>query len=580
MSTLGLGSEGSASPTAVGRCDAPDDLDAAPVPRVFGDFALLDRLAGGGMGQVYRALRRDAAPGSPPVALKRILPELASDSEFVARFISEARIARTLDHPNIVRVLDYGELGSEHYLVMEFVDGADLAALLAAAAQRETPLPRPAALLIAVAMAQGLGAAHRRSVEGRPAPVVHRDVSPQNVLVARDGSVKVTDFGIAQAAEKAVRTRSGVVIGRCRYMSPEQARGAVVDARSDVFSAAVVLFEMLAGRPLFAGSSAEQILRQVAGAPIPQPREALPDCPPALLAILSQALERHPEQRQADGLVLAAALEEVLRAEAPGYGAEALGRLVQTLAPPATSSAVSLDDPGATLRSSPAHSIRTTAPAATKAAQDAGPQAPPVAPSEAPWALSRPDPQAPTLLLDAPSAPSGHFSTSLASFRRAVPRGGGWRKTALALSAALLGVGAGLWIGSQRPAQRGDLPSAAPSPTAGAQRFSAATGAWRVAVRRVLADAKTSAPRGPGTATTLFAVEVAITRDGAAVPGAERWLYLRRGSSGVRVRPLWTTAGATGPIVAFAAPPGREMLSLGLLDPGPQGGAFDLPRRR
>ncbi|MBK6848965.1 MAG: serine/threonine protein kinase [Proteobacteria bacterium] len=190
--------EPSASTTAVGRGDGPGDIDCGALPRIFGDYTLLDRLASGGMGQVYRAARREAGPDAPPVAIKRVLPELAADADFIARFVSEAQIARTLDHPNIVRVLEHGELGGEHYLVMEFIDGADLAALLAACARRALPLPLPAALMIAVAMARGLGAAHRRRVGEQPAPVVHRDISPQNVLVARDGTVKVTDFGIAQ----------------------------------------------------------------------------------------------------------------------------------------------------------------------------------------------------------------------------------------------------------------------------------------------------------------------------------------------------------------------------------------------
>jgi len=575
------GTERSASTTAVGRGDGPGEIDGGALPRIFGDYTLLDRLASGGMGQVYRAARREAGPGAPPVAIKRVLPELAADADFLARFVSEARIARTLDHPNIVRVLEHGELGGEHYLVMEFIDGADLAALLAACARRALPLPLPAALTIAVAMARGLGAAHRRRVGEQPAPVVHRDISPQNVLVARDGTVKVTDFGIAQAAEKAVRTRSGVVIGRCRYMSPEQARGAAVDPRSDVFSAAVVLFEMLAGRPLFPGNSAEQILRQVASAALPQPREALPDCPPALTGLLTEALDRDPERRHADGAVLAAALEQVQRDEAPHYGAEDLGRLVQALAPhqPGAAAAATL---GAAQDAAPAPWSATTAAAAPPLAPAREGKPPRAASTD--WALAHPDPQAPTLLLEASSGPP----PSVGGGRGWPPRGAAdrrglrapwrWRGTGLVVTAALLGAAAGLWIGSRRAPEVARVAGPSGSAELGGEGLTGPQ--WRVAVRRVLAAAKGDLPPGRRAAPAVVAFEVSITRDGRPLPDAVRWLYLRRGREGARVTPLWTTAGGAGPIAAFPTPPGDGALSLGLRAPDPGGSELAAPRSR
>lgn len=565
--------------TTLGHGGEPTNRDAELLPRVFGPYLLLERLAGGGMGQVFRARRRDAGPSTPTLAIKRVLPELAADAELVSRFVSEARIARTLVDPRIVRVLDDGEIGGEHYLVMEFVDGADLATLLAAGARRGEMLPRGAALTIAWGLAQGLGAAHRRTVEGQPAPVVHRDVSPQNVLVGRDGAVKVTDFGIAQAAEKAVRTRSGVVIGRCRYMSPEQARGAVVDARSDVFSAAVVLFELLAGHPLFAGDSAEQVLRQVAGAPIPHPQETLRDCSVALAELLAQALDRDPDRRPRDGTVLGEAIEARLREEAPDYGAAELASLVQRWMPrdPAAASA----DPEAERgRQAPGSASGTTAALPPSAESRALPLAAALGGGSGPWSPSQPDPQAPTLLLAAPEPPpsptgGGRWWARNADTYRSVARlPRRWGRVAVLVAAGMLGAGLGAWMGGRRSAS--PLPATGPAREHGSPPGAeAAAGRWAIAVQRVLTGAE---PAEEGEPAGVLALELLVTHDGRRTPGAERWVYLRCGA-GERLMPRWTTTGTAGAIVAFAKPAGSGALSLGLLAPGSVG-ASEIALRR
>ncbi|MBK6848964.1 MAG: hypothetical protein IPG96_16005 [Proteobacteria bacterium] len=306
----------------------------------------------------------------------------------------------------------------------------------------------------------------------------------------------------------------------------------------------------------------------MASAALPQPREALPDCPPALTELLTEALDRDPERRQADGAVLAAALEQVQRDEAPHYGAEDLGRLVQALAAHQPSAAAAA----------------TTAAAAPLVAPDRGGELPRAASTD--WALAHPDPQAPTLLLEAPGGPPPPSSvgggrgwpTSRAADRRGLRAPWRWRGTGLVVTAALLGAGAGLWIGSRR------APELAPAagPSSSAERGGAGlTGPhWRVAVRRVLADAKTGLPPGTRAAPAVVAFEVSITRNGRARPDAVRWLYLRRGPRGVRVTPLWTTAGRALPIAAFPAPPGDGALSLGLLAPDPEGSELAAPRSR
>ncbi|PID38263.1 MAG: hypothetical protein CSB49_06445 [Proteobacteria bacterium] len=300
----------------------------------FGRYLLVEELAAGGMGRVYRAVLRGGPGFEKQVALKRVLREFGEDEEFVGRFADEARIASTLSHGNIVQVFDFGELDGEYYLAMELVDGPDLGTLIAAAHEQQRQIPAPAALYIASEFCRGLAAAHHRlDANGAPAPVVHRDVSPQNVMLARDGGVKVTDFGIAKAADKALRTQTGMLMGKVRYMAPEQARAETVDSRADVFAAGSVLFEMLAGRPLFDGESPEAVLVNVMQQPIPRISEVVSNTPVGLDAILERALERDHELRYIDGAALARDLERLLHVIAPGYSRDDLAALIEELLP-------------------------------------------------------------------------------------------------------------------------------------------------------------------------------------------------------------------------------------------------------
>ena len=301
----------------------------------FGRYLLLEEIAKGGMARVYRALLRESSGFEKTVVVKRMLAELSEDPDFVARFIDEARIASTLNHSNIAQVFDFGQAEGEYYLAMELVDGPDLGTLIEACRQQQQPIPIPTALFIASRMAWGLGAGHQRKDKyGKPTPVVHRDMSPQNLLISRNGEVKVVDFGIAKATEKALQTQAGMIIGKLQYMSPEQATGKVVDVRADVFSAGCVLYQLLTGAPVFSGSQPREVLKQVTTAPITSPSEHNADVPPELDAIVHRSLERDLERRYADGSAMARDLEGLLHRLTPGYSRDDLATFIRAIVPP------------------------------------------------------------------------------------------------------------------------------------------------------------------------------------------------------------------------------------------------------
>jgi len=258
-------------------------------------YELVQRIAVGGMAEVFLAKSYGLHDFEKVLAIKRILPNLASDPKFERRFVAEAKIAVTLTHANIVQILDFSRFGESLYIAMEYVDGADLATVLKASGELGEPVPIGAALHIAIEFLSGLDFAHSRSV-------VHRDVSPSNILLSRAGEVKVADFGIAQAAHlDHTQTRSFKIVGKWRYMSPEQTRGEVLDARSDLFSAGVVLFELLTGQKLFPGSEPEDIVREIRSAAMPRASVLRRDLPEAVDDVLASALQREPRARTSAG---------------------------------------------------------------------------------------------------------------------------------------------------------------------------------------------------------------------------------------------------------------------------------------
>lgn len=264
-----------------------------PIP--YGRYLLLERLAIGGMAEVWLAEARDQ-PGRR-YAVKRLLPTLAEDPAFVTMFLDEARIGAQLDHPGIVPVHDLGREGSGYFMAMDYRAGQDLRALLARLRHDGSRLPVPLSAWLVAEAARALDHAHRaRGQDGAPLHVVHRDLSPANVLLGYDGRVAVIDFGIAQAAIRAHR-EGAVLRGKLGYLSPEQVRGLPVDRRADVFSLGAVLHELLTGHRLFRGPSDLAVLERVRAAQVRPPSARNPAVPPALDAVVLRALAREPADR-------------------------------------------------------------------------------------------------------------------------------------------------------------------------------------------------------------------------------------------------------------------------------------------
>jgi hypothetical protein len=277
-------------------------------------YELLDRIGVGGMAEVYKARASGAHGFQKIVAIKRILPELAARPEFVARFIAEAKLAVALTHANIVQVLDLAREADRLYIAMEFIEGGDLALLMRSLARAQQKASLGFALFVGIEMLRGLHHAHsRKDEQGRPLGIVHRDVSPSNILLSLSGEVKVADFGIALAAWAAHLPER--VMGKRRYMSPEQARGDEVDARGDVYAAACVIYELCTGSAAFeraADATTATALDDVVNRGLPPPpSRKRPDLPPALDELLLKALAPRAEDRFASAGDFGAALEQV-----------------------------------------------------------------------------------------------------------------------------------------------------------------------------------------------------------------------------------------------------------------------------
>ena len=299
----------------------------APGTRV-GRYTIVERIAAGGMAELYLARARGIGGFDKLLALKLVLPHLADDPEFIAMFLDEARLAATLDHPNVVHVLDIGQVGAEHFYAMEYVHGRDLRALVRV--HGDAPLPLPCALAIILGTASGLHHAHERmGHDGRAIGLVHRDVSPSNVLVTYDGVVKVVDFGIARAEARSKATRAGVVKGKQGYMSPEQCRGDQVDRTSDVFGLGILLWELTVGKRLFTGDNDYAVMSKIVFGMVTDPRELVPGYPPRLAEIVMRALQRDPAARQRSALQLALELEAFAHGEHIQISGNALADLMQ-----------------------------------------------------------------------------------------------------------------------------------------------------------------------------------------------------------------------------------------------------------
>lgn len=268
------------------------------MPARLGRYTLLGKLARGGMAELFLAKSEGIEGFEKIVVLKRILPSFAEDEEFIELFISEARLAAQLDHANIVHVHDIGRDGTNFFFTMEYLHGHDVRHLLNEARRRDHRLPLKFVLAIVAGAAAGLHHAHQQvDFSGQPLGIVHRDVSPSNIIITYSGHVKMVDFGIAKAAALSRASRASSLKGKVAYMSPEQCKGETVDCRSDVFALGLVMQELLTNRPVFGELDHIQALHAVAAGEVAPIEELWPECPPDLSTILRRALEPNPQQR-------------------------------------------------------------------------------------------------------------------------------------------------------------------------------------------------------------------------------------------------------------------------------------------
>lgn len=281
--------------------------------RAIGRYVLFDEIASGGMASVHLGRLMGPVGFARTVAIKRLHSHLARDPQFVSMFLDEARLAARIHHPNVVLTLDVVALEGEVFLVLEYVQGQALGKLTRAAAAQQQTIPLGVSLNILTGMLNGLHAAHEATGErGEPLGIVHRDVSPQNVLVGVDGTARVLDFGVAKAANRMHEsTGEGRLKGKLAYMSPEQVSSGRIDRRTDVFAAAIVTWEVLTGRRLFAAEEPAQIVANVANKEIIPPSRLMPGLSAALDEIVMKGLERDPEKRFSTADEMATALESV-----------------------------------------------------------------------------------------------------------------------------------------------------------------------------------------------------------------------------------------------------------------------------
>jgi len=330
-----------ASPPPIpGEAVAPDaettlpseDLESyrdLPNRKSFGRYELLMEMGQGGMAGLYLARIRGPEKFEKLLAVKRIHDHLARQPEFTEMFLDEARLAARIHHPNVAAIFDMGVIDEIYFIAMEYVHGQNLTDILRAAARRRTALDWSCVARIVADAAAGLHAAHElQSSDGKPLGVVHRDVSPQNILVSYDGHVKVVDFGIAYAAERIVQTNAGTLKGKVPYMSPEQAIAEPLDRRSDIFSLGTVLFECVCLKRLFKEDSEAATLMRVREAKVPSPRAIQPGLPLELERIIFKALSKDPADRFATADDLAERLNACLVAEGKSTSATTISKLM------------------------------------------------------------------------------------------------------------------------------------------------------------------------------------------------------------------------------------------------------------
>ena len=297
-----------------------------------GKNLLVRRLAVGGMAQVFLAKQIGIVGFEKRVVLKSILPQHANDDSFVGMFLNEARLAASLDHPNIVQIYDIGSKNGGYYFTMEYCRGADLRSILRSECRRKKHIPLGCAVSIGLGVAAGLHYAHEKhDDEGRHLGIIHRDVSLSNILVSYDGAVKVADFGIAKVAAHEAQTKSGVLKGKVAYMSPEQVRGHTLDRRSDIFSIGIVLYELTTGTRLFKSKNEFSLMEMVTTGTIEKPSRRRAHYPPQLETIVMRALSRDRNERYSTAQELQVDLEAFARETKLTVSSVALADYMRTL---------------------------------------------------------------------------------------------------------------------------------------------------------------------------------------------------------------------------------------------------------
>ena len=294
-----------------------------------GKYQLLDRIGSGGMAEIHLARVTGAAGFEKLVVVKRLLPDLAEEKEFVAQFIDEARLAATFSHANIVTTFDFGEADGNYYIAMEYVEGKNLRRIADSLEKRGKKIPEPAAVHIIAEACRGLDYAHqRKDSQGRVMGVVHRDVSPQNIVVSYSGDVKVLDFGIAKSAAREFHTAAGIVKGKLRYMAPEQVTGDPIDGRADLFAAAVVLWELLYGRRVMPDLPDTDLVEWVQKGEFILPPTV--DARWEIDTVLAKALSVNPDERYKSCAEFATALQRFNIQQWPDFTSHDVGRLLTT----------------------------------------------------------------------------------------------------------------------------------------------------------------------------------------------------------------------------------------------------------
>lgn len=261
-------------------------------------YRVRQKIAAGGMAEVFRAESAGLEGFKKTVAIKRVLPQLAEKKQFIGMFLDEARVSAHLSHSNCVQVFDVGVGDNTFFIVMEYVDGTDLKTVIEYYRRHQTLMPLEEACLISVRICEGLAYAHElKDANGRPLNIVHRDMSPPNVLITRHGEVKIVDFGLAKANSQLEKSEPGIIKGKFGYLSPEVAMGQVADARTDIFAVGIILWEMLAGRRLFVGNTDLETVHLVQAARVPPLQQFNPQVGQELSQVVARALARDPDQR-------------------------------------------------------------------------------------------------------------------------------------------------------------------------------------------------------------------------------------------------------------------------------------------